>query len=106
MANYISFLKFLFLIFRSWYNFSVSGCGIVKDYQNKRLLATATNILNTTTTSSEEQCVLSCYYENTGCLAVNVLTIGDVIRCEMTTGLSNETDMVDDSTSVVYVTGR
>ena len=56
--------------------------------------------------TSEEQCVLSCYFENPGCLAVNVLTIGDVIKCEMTKGLSNETDMVEDASSVVYVTGR
>ena len=47
---------------------------------------------------------MSCYYDNPGCLAVNVITNGDVITCEMTTGLSNETDMVEDSTSVVYVT--
>ena len=54
--------------------------------------------------TSEEQCVMSCYYDHPGCLAVNVITNGDVITCEMTTGLSNETDMVEDSTSVVYVT--
>ena len=47
-----------------------------------------------------------CYYETPACLAVNVITTGDVITCEMTTGLSNETDMVDDSTSVLYVTGK
>ena len=56
--------------------------------------------------TSEEQCVLSCYFDNVGCLAVNVLPIGDVIWCEMTKGLSNETDMVEDASSVVYVTGR
>ena len=56
--------------------------------------------------TSEEQCLMSYYYENPGCLAVNVITTGDAIRCEMTTGLSNETDMVDDSTSVLYVTGK
>ena len=47
-----------------------------------------------------------CYYETPGCLAVNVITTGDVITCEMTTGLSNEADMVDDSTSVLYVAGK
>ena len=82
---------------------SVSGCGVVKGYRNKRLLATATTILNETNVTSEGKCVLSCYYDNPGCLAVNVITANDVIMCEMTTGLSNETDMVDDSTSVVYI---
>ena len=78
---------------------------MVKDYQNKRLLATATTVLNATNMTSEEQCVMSCYYDNPRCLAVNVITTGDVIRCEMTTGLSNKTDMVEDSSSVLYVTG-
>ena len=49
---------------------------------------------------------MSCYYENPDCLAVNVITRNDVIRCEMTTGLSNETDMVNDSTYVLYVSGK
>ena len=66
----------------------------------------ATMIINTTNTTSEEKCVFSCFYDNLGCLAVNVITTNDAIRCEMTTGLSNETDMVDDSTSVLYVVGR
>ena len=70
----------------------------MKPFQNKRLLATTTTVLNTTTMTSEEQCVMTCYYDNPGCLAVNIITTGDVIRCEMTTGLSNETAMVDDST--------
>ena len=56
--------------------------------------------------TSEEQYVISCYYDNPGCLAVNVITTGDVITCEMTTGLSNKTYMVDDSTSVLYVAGK
>ena len=84
--------------------FSVSSCGIVKDYRNKRLLATATTVLKTNTVTSEEQCVLSCYYETTGCLAVNVITTGDVITCEMTTGLSNDSDIENDLSSTVYVT--
>ena len=78
----------------------------MKPFQNKRLLATTTTILNTANVTSEEQCVMYCYYDNPGCLAVNVIATGDVITCEMTTGLSNETDMVDDSTSVLYVTGN
>ena len=48
---------------------------------------------------------MSCFYDIPGCLAVNVITTGDVIRCEITTGLSNETDMVDDATSVLYIVG-
>ena len=77
----------------------------MKPYQNKRLLATTSTILNNTNTTSEEQCVMSCYYEKPDCLAVNVITTGDVIRREMTTGLSSNTDVVDDATSVLYVTG-
>ena len=49
---------------------------------------------------------MSCYYENSGCLAANVITTGDVITCEMTTGLSKESDMMDDSTSVLYVASK
>ena len=50
--------------------------------------------------------MISCYYDNPGCLAVNVVTTGDVITCEMTTGPSNKTDMMDDASSVLYVAGR
>ena len=82
------------------------GCGVVKDYQNKRILATATTVINNVTVTSEEQCSLSCYYETPGCLAVNVIRTTEVITCQMTTGLSNETDMAEDLISVVYVTGR
>ena len=49
---------------------------------------------------------MACFYDNPGCLAVNVITTGDVITCEMTTGLSNESDMEDDSTSVVYIRSK
>ena len=55
---------------------------------------------------SEKQCILACYYETPGCLAVNVITTNAITTCEMTTGLSNESDMVDDLTSVVYVTSK
>ena len=37
---------------------------------------------------------------------MNIITTDDVIMCEMTTGLSNESDMVDDLTSVVYITSK
>ena len=84
----------------------ITGCDVVKPYQNKRLLAMATTILNITIMTSEEQCVMFCYYETPGCLAVNIIATNDITRCEMTTGLSNETDMVDDSTSVLYVSGK
>ena len=86
--------------------FLISGCDVVKPYQSKRLLATATTVLNITTVTSEDKCLLSCFNGNPGCLAVNVITTGEVITCEMTTGLSNETDMADDSTSVLYVVGK
>ena len=49
---------------------------------------------------------MSCYHDNPGCLAVNVIRSDDDIICEMTTGLSDGSDMVEDSTSVVYVTSR
>ena len=84
----------------------MTGCDSVKHFPNKRLIENATTVLNTTTTTSEEQCVISCYYENTGCLAANVISIGDVITCQMTRGLSNEVDAVDDSTYVLYVAGK
>ena len=84
----------------------VSGCGVVKHYPNKRLLATVTTVLRTTNVTSEEQCVVSCYYDNPECLAINVVRSDDDIICEMTTGLSKESDMVDDSTSDVYVASR
>ena len=84
----------------------MAGCDSVKHYPNKRLLATATTVLKTTNVTSEEQCVMSCYYENSGCLVANVITTGDVVTCEMTTGLSNKTDMVDDLTSVLYVASK
>ena len=82
------------------------GCDVVKHYQNKRLLATATTVLNTTNMTSDEQCVMPCFYDNPACLAVNVIATSDVILCQMTTGLSNETDMVDDTTSVLFVVGE
>ena len=84
----------------------MTGCDSVKHYANKRLLATATTVLNTMNVTSEEQCVISCFYENPGCLAVSVIMTDDAIKCEMTTGLSNQTDIVDDSTSVLYVVGE
>ena len=84
----------------------MTGCDSVKHYPNKRLIENATTFLNTTNMTSEEHCVMSCYYENTGCLAVNVISIGDVITCQMTTGFSNATDMVDDSSSVLYVASK
>ena len=78
----------------------------MKPFPNKLLLATTTTILNTANVTSEEQCVMYCYYDNPGCLAVNVVTTGDVITYKMTTGLSNKTDMMDDASSVLYVAGR
>ena len=40
-----------------------------------------------------------------GCLAVNVIGNHD-ITCELTTRLSNETEMEDDSTSDLFVLGK
>ena len=40
-----------------------------------------------------------------GCLAVNVIGNHD-ITCELTTGLSNESEMQDDSSSSVFVLSK
>ena len=40
-----------------------------------------------------------------GCLAVNVIGNHD-ITCELTTGLSNENEMEDDSSSKLLILGR
>ena len=88
------------------WSFFITGCETVKYYPNKRPLATATVVLNTRNMTSEEHCVMSCYYETPGCLAVNVITTAHVITCQMTTGLSNESDIMDDSTSILYVASR
>ena len=96
---------FVFFLFFDIFNFSH---GVV--FSKARIIlcfrATATTILNNTNVTSESQCVLSCYHENPGCLAINVITTGDVINCQMTAGLRNEKDMVDDSTSVLYVRSK
>ena len=75
----------------------------MKHFNDKSLPVSA--IIAIRNATSVAQCVLSCYYETAGCLAVNVIATSDVIRCEMTTGLSNQSEMVDDASSVLYVNG-
>ena len=68
-------------------------------YQNKRLA----NIMKTLTTKSTFHCTTWCSMTD-GCLAVNIVGNHDII-CELTTGLSNETEMRADSSSELFVLG-
>ena len=55
-------------------------------------------------TLSRIQCVTLCSTTD-GCYAVNVIRNSDV-NCELTTGLSDQTEMVDNPTSNLYVAGK
>ena len=55
-------------------------------------------------TLSHIHCTTLCSTTN-GCYAVNVIRNSDV-NCELTAGLNNETGMVDDPTSNLYVVGK
>ena len=55
-------------------------------------------------TQSRIQCVTLCSTTD-GCYAVNVIRNSDV-NCELTTGSSSKTEMVDDPTSNLYVAGK
>ena len=96
---------------RNFFSFNIDHCFasllftdlITNEYQrytNKRL----TTVMYSVKTLSRIQCVTLC--SNTdGCYAVNVIRNSDV-NCELTTGLSNQTAMVDDATSNLYVNGN
>ena len=70
-------------------------------YPNKRL---TNNVIKTVMTSSRSKCLMLCSRMD-GCLAVNVIDDHN-ITCELTTGLSNENDMEDDSGSELFVLGK
>ena len=70
-------------------------------YQNKRL---TNNVIKTVVTSSKFECGLRCS-QTDGCLAVNVIDNHN-ITCGLTTGISNENEMEDDSSSSVLVLSK
>ena len=70
-------------------------------FPNKRL---PNNVIKTVMTSSRFKCTTLCSRTN-GCLAVNVIGNRN-ITCELTTGLNNENQMEDDSSSELYVLGK
>ena len=72
-----------------------------KAFVNKRL---TNNVIKTATIRSALHCTTWCSMTD-GCLAVNIIGNHDII-CELTTGLSNEGDMEDDSSSRVFVSGK
>ena len=70
-------------------------------YPNKRVTS---NVIKTVMTSSRVRCVMICSMTD-GCLAVNIIGNHD-ITCELTTGLSNETEMEYAHNSQVLVLGK
>ena len=87
--NYVSF---------TFYPVLVSDKYVV--HPNKRL----TNVIKTVVTSSKLACMTLCS-KTEGCLAVNVIG-NHGITCELTTGLSNQNEMEDDSASKLFVLGK
>ena len=77
-----------------------SVLGEFKSYPNKRL----TNIFRSVKVLSAVHCTTWCSMTD-GCLAVNVIGNHN-ITCELTTGLSNENEMEDDSSSKLLILGR
>ena len=71
-----------------------------KSIDDRRL----TNVFKTVITSSTFQCTTWCSMTD-GCLAVKVIGNHD-ITCELTTGLSNETEMEDAYNSKLVVLGK
>ena len=69
-------------------------------YPGKRL----TNVIKTVVTSSKLGCGVQCSMTD-GCLAVNIIGNHE-IACELTTGLSNENEMEDDSASKLLVASK
>ena len=65
-------------------------------HKNKRL----TTVTKSLTTDAPQTCVMHCLATN-GCLAINMVTNGN--RCELTLGVTNNSDVVDISNSDVYV---
>ena len=71
-----------------------------KTIHDKRLA----NVFRSVTALSGMRCVSLCSMTD-GCLAVNVISNHD-ITCELTTGLSNETEMENAHNSQVLVLGK
>ena len=71
-----------------------------KRHVNKRLI----NVVKTVMTSSRVGCMRQCSLTD-GCLAVNIIGHHD-ITCELTTGLGNEAEMQDDSSSQLFILGK
>ena len=69
-------------------------------YSYKRLA----NVIKTVVALSKSDCMTLCSMTD-DCLAVNVMG-NHGITCELTSGLSNETEMEDDSSSEVFVLGK
>ena len=78
-----------------------TGCDYFIRYENKRIKLAATTVLNTTIVPSEDQCILLCYLQIPGCLAVNFITTSESNICELTTGLSGNDEMEDNATSTM-----
>ena len=72
-----------------------------KGYPSKRL---TNNVIKTVVTSSAFHCTTWCSMTD-GCLAVNVIGNHD-ITCELTTGLSNENEMQEESSSQLFVSSK
>ena len=72
-----------------------------KGYPSKRL---TNNVIKTVVTSSAFHCTIWCSMTD-GCLAVNVIGNHD-ITCELTTGLSNENEMQEESSSQLFVSSK
>ena len=71
-----------------------------RSYTNKRL----TTVMSTVKSLSHIHCVTLC--SNTdGCQAVNILHNNDII-CELSRGLSNQNQMMEDPASNLYVMGQ
>ena len=69
-------------------------------YNSKRL----ESVTKVMTSSSLVECAVSCLHTD-GCYAVNFKQQNKV-NCELTTGLSDDHEMVDDVTSDLYVMGE
>ena len=69
-------------------------------YPGKRL----TNVIKNVNTSSKLECGVQCSMTD-GCLAVNVIGNHD-ITCELTTGLSNQNEMIDANNTEIFVSSR
>ena len=77
---------------------------LAKDKYKRYPKKSLTNIIKTVMTLSRLRCMTLCSMTD-GCLAVNVIGNHD-ITCELTSGLSKETEMQDHSSSRVFVLSK